>query len=142
MKNVLGILAICIPLAGCGAPTDDPEESAPARSSSVVGDFEEADDSQTDAASYPSGDPVLEGYPLVVSAESVDYRVSAWMDGHDQLVALAPGVYAPYNPVETDLFAYFDTPVEGDCMAIEKFFPNIGSTCWSGVQPGNEEPAI
>ena len=44
-----------------------------------------------------SGDPVFPGYPKVVSKKSIDDRPAHSMTT-DQVVALAPGVYAAYNP--------------------------------------------
>lgn len=92
---------------------------------------------------YPSGDPVLPGYPVKVSGASIDYRVIGYSGSIDQeFVALAPGVYAPYTPVEPDLTAYLDGPSQGDCTVRAKFFPGTGGTCWSGVRPGSEEPPL
>lgn len=92
---------------------------------------------------YPSGDPVLPGYPVKVSGASIDYRVIGYSGSTDQeFVALAPGVYAPYTPVEPDLTAYLDGPSKGDCTVRAKFFPGTGGTCWSGVAPGSEEPPL
>lgn len=92
---------------------------------------------------YPSGDPVLPGYPVKVSGASIDYRVIGYSGSTDQeFVALAPGVYAPYTPVEPDLTAYLDGPSKGDCTVRAKLFPGTGGTCWSGVAPGSEEPPL
>lgn len=92
---------------------------------------------------YPSGDPVLPGYPVKVSGASIDYRVLGYSGSPDQeFVALAPGVYAPYTPVEPDLTAYLDGPSKGDCTVRAKFFPGTGGSCWSGVSPGSEEPPL
>lgn len=92
---------------------------------------------------YPSGDPVLPGYPVKVSGASIDYRVVGFSGSTDQeFVALAPGVYAPYTPVEPDLTAYLDGPSDGDCTVRAKFFPGTGGSCWSGVRPGSEEPPL
>lgn len=92
---------------------------------------------------YPSGDPVLPGYPVKVSGASIDYRVIGYSGSTDQeFVALAPGVYAPYTPVEPDLTAYLDGPSSGDCTVRAKFFPGTGGSCWSGVAPGSEEPPL
>ncbi|WP_029457359.1 hypothetical protein [Dietzia alimentaria] len=92
---------------------------------------------------YPSGDPVLPGYPVKVSGASIDYRVIGFSGSAEQeYVALAPGVYAPYTPIEPDLSAYLDGPNQGDCTVRAKFFPNTGGSCWSGVGPGSEEPPL
>ncbi|MCC9204152.1 hypothetical protein [Arthrobacter sp. zg-Y769] len=85
------------------------------------------------------------GYPLVVNAASVDYRVAAWFDGRlvDRLmVALAPGLYAPYDPNVPDLSAYYvPGGVAGDRAMKATVFPGSGGAAsWSGVNPGAEEP--
>jgi ABC-type Fe3+-hydroxamate transport system substrate-binding protein len=85
----------------------------------------------------PNGDPVFAGYPKIVSVSDIDYRVAAsykdkLVDG--QVVALAPGVYTPYNPNVPDLTDYLDGPSSGDCAARHKFFPNAGGSCWEGVK--------
>lgn len=92
---------------------------------------------------YPSGDPVMPGYPVKVSGASIDYRVIGPSGSTEQeFVALAPGVYAPYTPVEPELSAYLDGPNQGDCTVRAKFFPDTGGSCWSGVSPGSEEPPL
>lgn len=87
----------------------------------------------------------MPGYPVIVSVDSIDYRVASWYEGRlsdGQVVALAPGVYTPYSPIEADLTEYLDGPSDGDCVVREKFFPQSGGSCWSGVQPGSEEPPL
>ena len=89
-------------------------------------------------AAYP-------GYPMVVNASSVDYRVAAWFSGSlvdGRLVALAPGLYGPYNPEVPDLSLYYvSTAVAGDSAVKQTVFPGSGGTAsWSGVRPGTEEP--
>lgn len=91
----------------------------------------------------PSGDPLFPGYPLIVDIGTIDNRVASWLadkvvDG--QVVALAPGVYAPYNPNVTDLLVYIDGPSDGDCVMRDQFFPGTGGACWNGVQKGSAEP--
>ncbi|MBD7996364.1 hypothetical protein H9639_13750 [Arthrobacter sp. Sa2CUA1] len=90
------------------------------------------------SAAYP-------GYPLLVNAASVDYRVAAWLgdrlvDG--QVVALAPGLYAPYDPNVPDLLAYYvSTNVAGNSAMKQTVFPDSGgAAAWSRVEPGTEEP--
>ncbi|MCC3289924.1 hypothetical protein [Arthrobacter sp. zg-Y1110] len=85
------------------------------------------------------------GYPLIVNATSVDYRVAAWFDSKlvdGQVVALAPGLYAPYDPNVSDLSAYYvPGGVAGDRAMKATVFPNSGGAAsWSGVNPGPEEP--
>ncbi|WP_154814574.1 hypothetical protein [Actinophytocola xinjiangensis] len=92
---------------------------------------------------YPSGDPVLPGYPLIVPVGTIDRRLVSWFEGQlidGQVVALAPGVYTPFNPVVPDLVDYLVGPSSGDCAVREKFFPESGGACWDGVQRGSAEP--
>jgi len=84
----------------------------------------------------PNGDRVLDGYPKLVPISSVDERVASWYEDDaptGQLVALAPGVYTPYNPNITDLVSYLDGPNSGDCAMRKKYFPETGGACWEGV---------
>jgi hypothetical protein len=84
----------------------------------------------------PSGQLVFPGYPKLVPIGSVDRRVASWYEGDaatGELVALAPGVYTPYNPNVPDLTFYLDLPNSGDCAMRELHFPNSGGSCWSGV---------
>lgn len=90
---------------------------------------------------YPSGAPVLDGYPVLVDTASLDNRVASWIDT-PQAVALAPGVYAAYNPAQPDTYAYLDGPSDGDCAVRDLYFPETGGACWSGVLPGPQEPAL
>ncbi|MCC9144579.1 MULTISPECIES: hypothetical protein [unclassified Arthrobacter] len=90
------------------------------------------------SASFP-------GYPMIVNVASVDYRVGAWFDGKlvdGLVVALAPGLYAPYDPNVPDLSAYYvPAGVAGDRTMKTTVFPNSGGAAtWSGVNPGAEEP--
>ena len=87
----------------------------------------------------------MAGYPMKVSIASLDYRVASWLQdsAHEgQVVAVAPGVYTAYSPVEPDLNQYLTGPVDGDCTVRTKFFPGAGGSCWNGVQPGSEEPPL
>lgn len=88
---------------------------------------------------YPSGDPVIEGYPVLVDTAQLDYRVASWIKT-DQAVALAPGVYAGYNPAVSDLTKYLDGPADGDCAARDAF-EFAGGACWNGVPASPAEPA-
>lgn len=84
------------------------------------------------------------GYPLLVNVASLDYRVVNWFDGKlvdGQVVALAPGLYAPYNPNVPQLNSYYESGgVAGDSAIKEAVLPNAGGATWSGVLPGAEEP--
>jgi hypothetical protein len=88
---------------------------------------------------YPSGAPVLKGYPVLVDTKRLDYRVASWIKTA-KAVALAPGVYAAYNPAAPDLTAYIDGPNDGDCAVRKLYFPESGGACWSGVLAGPQEP--
>ncbi|MBD8045390.1 hypothetical protein H9638_16400 [Arthrobacter sp. Sa2BUA2] len=88
---------------------------------------------------------VYPGYPLLVNAASVDYRVAAWFERRlvdGRLVALAPGLYAPYDPNIPDLQTYYvSTSVAGDGAMKRTVFPDSGAAAsWSGVRAGTEEP--
>ncbi|MCC3267018.1 hypothetical protein [Arthrobacter gengyunqii] len=92
----------------------------------------------TTSAAYP-------GYPLIVDAASLDYRVAAWFSGRlidGRVVALAPGLYAPYDPNVPDLSSYYTADrVAGDGVLKHIVFPGSGSAAtWSGVGPGSQEP--
>lgn len=92
---------------------------------------------------YPSGDPVLPGYPLIVPVATIDGRVASWFGDklvNGQVVALAPGVYTPFNPVVPAPTDYLDGPNSGDCIVRSQFFPDSGGACWEGVQAGTAEP--
>lgn len=84
------------------------------------------------------------GYPLLVNVSSLDYRIANWFEGKlvdGQVVALAPGLYAPYNPNVPDLETYYESGgVAGDGAIKEAVLPNAGGATWSGVLPGPEEP--
>jgi hypothetical protein len=93
------------------------------------------------AASVPAKFP---GYPLIVHAATLDYRVAAAFEGktvNDQVVALAPGLYTAYNPNVPDLLAYYDhVGVYGDSAMKKSYMPETGGSLWAGVLPGPEEP--
>ncbi len=90
---------------------------------------------------YASGDAVLEGYPLIVDTAQLDYRVANWIKT-PQAVALAPGVYAGYNPAVADLAVYLETNTgDGDC-AVRELYQFGGGSCWDGVLASPQEPAL
>jgi hypothetical protein len=82
---------------------------------------------------------VFGGYPVLVDTKRLDYRLASWIKTA-KAVALAPGVYAAYNPAQADLTAYIDGPNDGDCAVRKLYFPNTGGACWSGVLAGPQEP--
>lgn len=113
----------------------------------VVGASTPPTDTETTAAgppaTMPSGDEVFPGYPLIVDVSTIDSRVANAYEGSlvdGQVVALAPGVYTPYNPLVPDLESYMDGGSDGDCAARDRYFPETGGSCWSGVLPGSDEP--
>jgi hypothetical protein len=84
----------------------------------------------------PNGQPPPPGYPKIVDAESLDFRIQNYASakGATQLVALAPGIYTSYNPNFPDLNLYYnDIPVAGDCLAKSQWFPTTGGVCWDGL---------
>ncbi|MGC5027059.1 hypothetical protein ACLQ3K_20110 [Tsukamurella sp. DT100] len=143
MGAAAAVLAASVSLAGCGAQ----EQKSATTVTNTASAESSARASSTAPANltYPSGDKVVKGYPLIVNVTSLDSRLVSNFDGklvNGKVVALAPGIYAPYNPVETNLAAYLDGPVDGDCVVWKKYFPSSGGSCWNGVLPGNEEPSI
>lgn len=92
------------------------------------------------AATVPEKFP---GYPLIVHSATLDYRIKSAFEGKlvdDQVVALAPGLYTPYNPRVTDLSSYYNTGVYGDNAIKNAYMPEAGGSMWDGVLPGPEEP--
>lgn len=92
------------------------------------------------AATLPKQFP---GYPLIVHGSTLDYRVANWFKGklvNDQVVALIPGVYTPYNPNVKDLLAYYEIGGDGDSIMRQQYMPETGGSGWPGVLPGPEEP--
>ncbi|WP_104052407.1 MULTISPECIES: hypothetical protein [unclassified Arthrobacter] len=92
----------------------------------------------TTSAAYP-------GYPLIVDAASLDYRVAAWFSGRlidGRVTALAPGLYAPYDPNVPDLSSYYTADrAVGDGVMKHIVFPGSGNAAtWSAVRPGSQEP--
>jgi hypothetical protein len=124
-------------------PTPTPTPTPPPDSDGDgVVDAEDAfpsDGSKSVQLYYPSGDPVLEGYPVVVETAQLDYRLANWVKT-PLAVALAPGVYAGYNPAVTDLSTYLSGPADGDC-AVRDMYQFQGGACWSGVLASPAEPA-
>lgn len=85
------------------------------------------------------------GYPLVVSMGSINPKVAVWIQREStatQLVALAPGVYTPYNPNIPNLSKYYDAwiPTYGDCGMIHQYFKSLSFACGPGILAGSEEP--
>lgn len=84
------------------------------------------------------------GYPVLVDSTTLDYRVAAAFErtgNTGQVVALVPGVYAPYNPNVPELDKYYEGGgVYGDSMMHKEYLPDLPGSFWSGVQPGAQEP--
>jgi hypothetical protein len=92
-----------------------------------------------------NGDRVFPGFPLIVDVGTIDRRVAGWFEGEladDRVVALAPGVYAPYDPTVPNPVAYLDASTAGDCAVREQFFPHSVGPCWNGVRAGAAEPSV
>ncbi|WP_167627862.1 hypothetical protein [Microbacterium paraoxydans] len=97
------------------------------------------DPTRTKQLYYASGDPVVVGYPLVVDTAQLDYRLANWIKT-PQAVALAPGVYAGYNPAVADLAVYLEANTgDGDC-AVREMYQFGGGACWDGVLASPAEP--
>lgn len=126
------------------APDDPAVQDAPDTDGDGVTDDRDDlpdDPNRTQQLYYPSGDPVVEGYPVLVETAQLDDRLASWIDT-PQAVAVAPGVFASYSPAQPDLEAYLDLPNAGDCAVRELYFPETGGACWSGVLPGPQEPPL
>jgi hypothetical protein len=92
-----------------------------------------------------NGDRVFPGFPLIVDVSTIDGRVAGRFEGElvdGRVVALAPGVYTPYDPTVPNPIAYLDAATAGDCEMREQFFPNSAGSCWNAVQPGTAEPRV
>lgn len=123
--HVAALLTRCAPYEGSAGGTASPAAPAPATADEV-------------SAAYP-------GYPRIVNASTLDYRIAAWFGGRlvdGQVVALAPGLYAPYDPGVPDLSSYYDAGMSaGDSAVKQTVFPGSGAAAsWSGVLPGSQEP--
>jgi hypothetical protein len=137
---------------GCSSPMESGEPGTNAETTTTTASATTSTTTVTTSAQpittttvpvYPSGDPILPGYPLVVPVDTIDERVASWFEGQlvdGQVVAVAPGVYTPVNPVVPDLGDYLDVPNDGDCAVRNKLFPETGGACWDGVQAGTAEP--
>lgn len=153
MTVLAALVATALLFAGCSSRTESDEQSAQAETTvtatasapvkTTTTTMPVPPTTTTTILMYPSGDPVLPGYPLIVPVGAIDTRVASWFEGQlvdGQVVALAPGVYTPFNPVVSDLTNYLDGPNNGDCVVRSQFFPNSGGACWDGVQAGSAEP--
>lgn len=86
------------------------------------------------------------GYPLVVDASSLDFRPAGWLSGKlvdGRVVALAPGLYAPYEPSVPELAAYYTVSdgVSGDAAMKQTVFPGSGAAgTFASVPAGTQEP--
>lgn len=115
------------------------------------GPFDPSPETAADAGAEAATSPLAEkikaqfpGYPLIVNAGSLDYRVAAAFEGKTvdgQVVALAPGLYTSYNPHVTNLESYYESGgVYGDSAMKEAYMPNTGGATWPGIFAGPEEP--
>jgi len=124
------------------SPTPKPTRTPPAdRDGDGVPDISDAfpdDAARSVQLRYPSGDAVVDGYPVIVDTAQLDYRVANWIKT-PQAVAIAPGLYVGYNAAVADLSKYLDSPADGDCVA-QAAFGITGGACWNGVAPSPAEP--
>jgi hypothetical protein len=124
-------------------PMPTPTRTPPADSDAdgvidLLDDFPQ-DPARSKQLRYASGDPVVEGYPLVVDTAQLDSRLANWIRT-PQAVALAPGVYVGYNPTVTDLATYLESNTgDGDC-AVRNLYRFGGGACWDGVLASPAEP--
>lgn len=84
------------------------------------------------------------GYPRIVSLGSINSKVAVWIQRESpatELVALAPGVYTPFNPSTPNLSSYYNdwAALYGDCGVIHQFFSPMSYSCGPGILPGVEE---
>ena len=147
-------------LTGCGTASNADSDASQGGSSSATTQVApaestaqgEIDPDTIDASEggVTGGDPVsrlkeqFPGYPVLVDLTSIDTRVAGSLEGNtynNKVVALAPGLYAPYNANFTDLDEYYDTGiVYGDSMMRDEYLHDTGGSTWGGVQPGTQEP--
>jgi hypothetical protein len=145
---LVALVAAALLLAGCSSRTEPGAsngltETTTTATTSTTTTTPAPTTTTTQVFMYPSGDPVLPGYPLIVPVDTIDGRVASWFEDklvNGQVVALAPGVYTPFNPVVPALTNYLDGPNSGDCTVRSQFFPDSGGACWEGVQAGTAEP--
>lgn len=140
------VLGMAVLVGGCGGDDSANETTTTSSTTTTVRSTTTTTEPTTTTKPilrYPSGDEVLPGYPLIVPVSTIDDRVASWFEGKlvdGQVVALAPGVYTPFNPAVPELEAYLDLGSDGDCAVRERYFPNTGGACWNGVQKGSAEP--
>lgn len=92
------------------------------------------------------------GYPMIVSVDSLDYRIAEKYreKGFTEAVALVPAVYMPYFSAQPDLSQYVLRPsdVTGNCQmiywledALEVIGGYVGGySCGSDYGYGSDEP--
>ncbi len=116
------IVVAALLLSGGG---DDGGDSA-AENSGVVATTAASASNDT----LPNGSPLFDGYPRLVDADEVDERVVGANEGVEQFVALAPAVWAIYDPANPDLLSYLSGPTTGDCVMRATYFPDSDGECF------------
>lgn len=143
-RSLILLPALLLALAGCSssAESQENEQVAPATATQQSSSTEPAE-STVESASEEKSDQ-FPGYPLLVDLASIDTRVASSLEGNTaegKVVALAPGIYTPYNTHFSDLDRYYEDPIiYGDQMMMQEYFPQTGGSFWGGVQPGTQEP--
>lgn len=134
-RSLFVLPALLLALVGCGS-SDQGEDTEPAAAAQST-EMGTGTDTEQKAGQFP-------GYPVLVELSSLDSRVASEMKGHTaegKVVALAPGLYTPYNTQFRDLNRYYKNPtIYGDDMMKQEHFPMSPGTTWGGVQPGTQEP--
>lgn len=143
-RPLLLLPALLLALTGCGSSAEV-EENEPTAAATATQQSSSAEPAESAPESVPEQefDP-FPGYPLLVDLASVDSRVTSSLEGNTaegKLVALAPGIYTPYNTHFPDLDRYYEDPIiYGDQMMKQEYFPQTGGSSWGGAQPGTQEP--
>ena len=143
-RSLLLLPALLLALTGCGSSTEvEKNEPAAAATAAQQSASAEPAESAAESAGAEESDP-FPGYPLLVDLASIDTRVTSSLEGNTaegKVVALAPGIYTPYNTHFSDLDRYYEDPIiYGDQMMKQEYFPQTGGSSWGGVQPGTQEP--
>ena len=145
-RSLILLPALLLALTGCGTSAEGGEnEQAEAATATQQSSSAEPAESAAAPAAEEEPDP-FPGYPLLVDLASIDTRVTSSLEGNTaegKVVALAPGIYTPYNTHFSDLDRYYEDPIiYGDQMMKQEYFPQTGGSSWGGVQPGTREPGF
>lgn len=143
-RSLILLPALLLALTGCGSSTEV-EENEPAAAATATRQSSSTEPAESTAESAAEEESEqFPGYPLLVDLASIDTRVASSLEGNTaegKVVALAPGIYTPYNTHFPDLDRYYEDPIiYGDQMMKQEYFPQTGGSSWGGVQPGTQEP--